>query len=396
MAPHAVIELSEAQARVFALAAVVDAETVPLRHALNRFVADDIRALRTQPARDLSAMDGYAIRFDDALGPWRVVGEAAAGAPCSLEIGAGDAARIFTGAALPMGTDTVVMQEHVARDGNTLTLTAPAPTICGNNTRRAGSDFIKHDVLVGRGTQLSAAQIGLLALAGHITVPVRRAIRVALLSTGDELLPLGSPADDDHIPASNAVMLTALLADLPVVVDDHGIVPDQLHALQMALAHAQNADIIVTIGGASVGDHDLVKPALLAAGADIDFWKIAMRPGKPLLAGRLGTQIVLGLPGNPVSAYVTALRFLRPVIGVLSGATSPETSPIPLRLGADLPANANRTDHVRATVTDGVATPLDSQDSAGLRALAAADGFIIRAPNAPAATKGDQVLVFFA
>ena len=390
------LALRDAQARVLALASIVASEKLPLAAAINRYASADLTAQRTQPARHLSAMDGYAIRFEDADGPWTVIGESAAGAPFRNIVMSGEAVRIFTGAAVPEGADTVIIQENVVRQGDVLMLMGDVPRSKGANIRYAGSDFVQGDLIAPAGTRLRHAHIGLLALAGHTHIPVARQIKVAMLSTGDELVPLGAPLDDDHIPNSNAPMLAALCADLPATIIDLGIAPDNLTALTTAITSAHEADILVTIGGASVGDHDLVRPALLAAGAQIDFWKVAMRPGKPLMAGILDKQFILGLPGNPVSAYVTALLFLKPLIAALSGARDALPKPISMTVGTPLPANGNRTDHIRARAENGLIIPLSSQDSAGLAALAKTDFLIVRAPNAPPAAKGDQVLVIAA
>ena len=390
---HAMISLEEAQRRVMERAFTVAAETIPLTAAVHRYAATDLRAMRTQPARDLSAMDGYAIHSDEARQSWKVVGESAAGAAFPNAITLGEAVRIFTGAVMPEGANAVIMQEDVARRDDTIALLTATITAPGKHVRPAGSDFAKNDVMVARGDRLTPAQIGLLALGGHAEVPVSPRIKVALLSTGDELVPLGSPCDDQHIPASNAAMLAALLAHEPVELTDLGLVPDRLEALEAALQAAQDADILVTIGGASVGDHDLVRPALINIGAQLDFWKVAMRPGKPLMCGTLGAQIVLGLPGNPISAYVTALLFLKPLIAAISGAANPLPTPERCTLGAALPANSNRADHIRAHEAGGVVTPFPSQDSAGLQVFSCTNALIIRPPNAPMASKGDQVLI---
>ncbi len=388
------ISLDDAQAQLIALAQPVSAEDVPLGLALGRYVASDVIALRSQPARDLSAMDGYAICVADGSGPWRLVGESAAGSPFRGSISHGDCVRIFTGAAMPQGTDTVIIQEHVRRDGPMVSLADETPLQRGRNIRLAGSDFQRNDIIIAQGQQLCPVHIGLAALAGHKVLSVFRRIRLTLLSTGDELLALGAPCDEDHIPASNAIMLRALVAALPVDVIDLGLVPDRMNALQTAISEAENADILVTIGGVSVGDHDLVRPALIAVGAQFDFWRVAMRPGKPLLAGTLNGKIVLGLPGNPVSAYVTALLFLKPLIAALSGAANPLPARHHATLGGALPANGDRTDHLRARLSGGVVTALEIQDSASLAAFAQANALIIRPPNAPPAGKGEQVLFF--
>ena len=381
-----------ALARLLALATPFDIETLPLLDAAGRWAAADVKALRTQPARDLSAMDGYAIRHADLPGPWRVVGESAAGRPFRGTIGPSEAARIFTGAALPDGADTIIIQEDVTRTGDSITLTAPGPHPTGQHVRRAGSDLTEGQTVIAKGEPLTPACIGLAAIAGHGTLPVRRRIRVALISTGDELVPPGTDPGDDRLPASNAPMLTALLATMPVEITDMGIIPDDKPTLTNAFDRARRYDVIVTTGGASVGDHDLVQPALIDAGATIDFWKIAMRPGKPLMAGRLGTAITLGLPGNPVSAFVTATLFLKPLIAYLSGARDPAPPAITARLATALPAVGIRTDYVRAQWEGAAIAPLHG-DSGMLVPLAAATALIIRPAGSPPAAKGEDVSV---
>lgn len=378
------ISLEAAQAKLFALAGPVTPETIDLAEALGRYSTTPLDARRSQPAHDLSAMDGYAVRSADGAGPWTVVGEAAAGAPASRPLAAGEAARIFTGAFMPPGADSVVIQENIRRDAGIAYLSSGAAPVPGDNVRRAGSDFAAGQPLIATGVKLTAAHIGLLASAGHHRISVARRIRVALLSTGNELAPLGAPLGPAQIPASNAVMLRALLAHDPADIADLGIAHDTLGDLEASIARAEGCDILVTIGGASVGDHDLVRPALQASGADLDVWKVAMRPGKPLIIGHRAEQLILGLPGNPVSAYVTALRFLRPLIAHLSGATQPEAPMRTRRLMAPLGANGPRTDHIRA-ISDGTAvTPLSNQDSASLHALAISNALIVRPPHDPA------------
>ena len=383
------LPLDEAQARVLALAPPVAVETVPIAQALGRWAATDIPALRTQPERALSSMDGYAIRFDDLPGPWEVIGESAAGRPFGGSIAPGQATRIFTGAALPDGADSVLVQEEAARDGARLMLAGEGPPRRGSSVRAAGLDFSAGDVLVPQGSPITAAAAALLAVGGHGAVPVRRPVRVAIAATGDELVPAGS-APDAGLPESNGVMLAGLLAGLPVERIDLGILPDDLDVLTAAFA-AVEADVLVTTGGASVGDHDLVRPALEAAGGAIDFWRIAMRPGKPMMAGTLGNAVVLGLPGNPVSAFVTATLFLLPLVRRLSGAADPLPRRRSVRLGAALPANDRRADHLRGMLRDGLAFPAAAQDSSMLRTLARADCLIVRAPHAAAAEPGDSV-----
>ena len=382
----------EALARLIALAGPVDVETLPLIEAAGRWTAEPVTALRTQPARDLSAMDGYAIRYADVPGPWQVVGESAAGSPYSGTVGAHEATRIFTGAALPRGTDSVVIQEDVTRDGDALTLCGDGPDTKGAHVRRAGSDFAAGQILIEAGERLTPARIGLAAIGGHATLPVRRRVRVAIISTGDELVPPGTDAGLDRLPASNGIMLAAMLGALPVEIVDFGIVPDDRAALSDVFTQARDCDIIVTTGGASVGDHDLVQPALVDAGAVIDFWKIAMRPGKPLMAGRLGKAVALGLPGNPVSAFVTAALFLKPLIAHLSGAHDAAPSTLAATLASDMPAVAIRTDHVRAIWIGDTISPL-SGDSGMLVPLAAATALIVRPAGSPPARAGDTVTI---
>lgn len=384
------VPVAEAQSRLLAMTRPVTPETVSLRDAAGRWAAGDILARRTQPAADLSAMDGYAIRFADLPGPWRVVGESAAGRAFAGPIGPGEAARIFTGAAVPDGADTVLVQEEAARDGTHLALAGEGPAYRGRNIRPRGLDFAEGQVLVPAGTRLTPARIGVVATGGHGILPVRRRVRVAVAATGDELVPPGSAGGDRlALPESNGAMLAAMLAALPVELIDLGILPDRLDALTAAFA-AVDADLLVTTGGASVGDHDLVRPALEAAGGTIDFWRIALRPGKPMMAGRLRDALVLGLPGNPVSAFVTATLFVLPVVARLAGAASPLPVPATALLGEDLPANGGRTDYLRAELRDGRAYASTIQDSSMLLTLARSTCLIIRAADAPAARAGES------
>jgi molybdopterin molybdotransferase len=385
-----VIELAEAQARLFALRDPVESVVVPLNETVGRWVAADVLALRSQPARDLSAMDGYAIRAADLPGPWQVIGESAAGRFYAGSVGAGEAVRIFTGAVVPDGSDCILIQENASRDGDALALVGDAP-VTGKHIRHAGLDFAEGAILIGKGQPGTPARIALAAMGGHAMFPVARTLRVAIVSTGDELVPPGEPTAEDQIPSSNATMLSAMIAAMPVEIDDRGIVPDDLPALIAAFQACSGADVIVSIGGASVGDHDLVRPALEAAGASLDFWKIAMRPGKPVMAGALGDAVVLGLPGNPVSAFVTAFLLLKPLIAHLSGADNPLPERIEARLGAPLPANGDRLDHLRAVLRGGSVTPTGIDDSSVLAALSASNTLIVRDINSPQANPGDVV-----
>ncbi len=383
------VPVADAQARLFAQAAPVATEQAALREAAGRWAAEDIAALRTQPASDLSAMDGYAIRFADMPGPWRVTGESAAGRPHDGQVAAGEAVRIFTGAALPAGTDTVLVQEEAARDGDRLILDGEGPPHLARNVRRRGLDFTTGERLVAAGERLTPARIAVLATGGHAMLPVRRRVRVAIAATGDELVAPGSTLDPLALPESNGAMLAAMLAPLPVDIVDLGILPDRLDALTQAFAAVQ-ADLLVTTGGASVGDHDLVRPALEAAGGTIDFWRIALRPGKPMMAGRLGAAQVLGLPGNPVSAFVTATLFVLPLVARLAGAADPLPPTMTALLGEDLPANGGRTDYLRAELRGARAYASTIQDSSMLLTLARSTCLIVRPAGAPAAQAGES------
>lgn len=386
------LSVAEAQARLFELARPVPSVVLPLAQAARHWLANDVHALRTQPASDRSAMDGYAIRYADLPGPWQVIGESAAGRPFAGEVRAREAVRIFTGAALPGGTDTVLIQEEAVRECETLRLAGEGPPRCGGNVRERGLDFAQGEMLLRAGDRLNAAGVALAAMAGHATLTVNRPVRVAIAATGDELARPGSSdllTNATKLPESNSAMLTALLADLPIEITDLGILPDHEPTIRDGFAGA-HADLLITTGGASVGDHDLIRPALEAAGGVVDFWRVAVRPGKPLIAGQLGDTVVLGLPGNPVSAFVTALLFVRPLIARLGGATETLPRTAPAILGEDLPANGARADYMRATVApDGRVYVSPIQDSSMLLTLARATCLIIRPPHAPTARAGD-------
>ena len=383
------LPVAEAQARLLAAARPLPSETLPLTEAIGRWAAEPVLARRTQPARDLSAMDGYALRFADLPGPVRVIGESAAGRPFAGVVGAGEATRIFTGAAMPEGADVVMVQEEARRDGALLMLYGEGPARVGANVRRQGLDFHEGDTLAAAGERLTPARLAVAATGGVGAVTVRRRVRVAIAATGDELVEPGSAALPDRLPESNRLLLRALLADLPVEIVDLGILPDRLDTLTAAFAGVE-ADVLVTTGGASVGDHDLVRPALIAAGAAIDFWRIALRPGKPLMAGWRGDTAVLGLPGNPVSAFVTGLLFVKPMVARLAGAAQPLPATTRAVLGEALPPNGPRTDYMRAELRDGHAYVAAIQDSSMLRTLSRAGCLIVREPHAPAAERGDS------
>ncbi len=384
------LPVAEAQSRLLALATPLPPEATPLARALGHWAGQPVTARRTQPDADLSAMDGYAIRFADLPGPWTVIGESAAGRPFAGTASPGEAVRIFTGAMLPAGTDTVLVQEEAQREGTALALAGEGPQYLRRNVRARGLDFHEGDVLIAAGERITPARLALAGVAGHATLPVARRVRVAVAATGDELVPPGTPLAPGQLPETNRLMLMAQLADLPVDLIDLGILPDDMATLTAAFAGV-DADLLVTSGGASVGDHDLVRPALAAAGAALDFWRVALRPGKPVMAGRMRDTVVLGLPGNPVSAFVTAMLFVRPLVARMAGAANPLPATRPILLGAPLPANGPRADYLRAAIVDGRAVAPPLQDSAMLRTLAAADCLILRAPGAPAANPGDSV-----
>ncbi|MFD1788916.1 gephyrin-like molybdotransferase Glp [Sphingomonas floccifaciens] len=383
------LPVAEAQARVLALGTPLAIEHVALAEAAHRYAAADIRARRTQPASDLSAMDGYAIRHADLGRPLRLIGESAAGRPFTGAVGAGESVRIFTGATMPAGADCVLVQEEARAEGDIIHLSGEGPAHPGRNVRRRGLDFADGDVLIPAGAAITPARLAVAAIGGHATLPVHARVRVAIAATGDELVPAGQSLDAGQLPESNGVMLAAMLAPLGVDILDLGILPDRADALEAAF-RAVDADVLVTTGGASVGDHDLVRPALEAAGATIDFWRIALRPGKPMMAGRLGRAVVMGLPGNPVSAFVTAELFVKPLVRHLAGAADPSPPTLTAKLGEDLPANGERTDYLRAELRDGAAFASTIQDSSMLRTLARSTCLIVRPPHATAARFGDS------
>jgi molybdopterin molybdotransferase len=381
-----------ALSRLLALGAPLAAETVPLGAVAGRFLAGDVAARLTQPPADVSAMDGYALRLGDLPGPLRLVGESAAGRPFGGTVGPGEAVRIFTGAVVPAGADTVAVQEDAVVEGATVRFPVAGPPHVGAHVRRAGQDFAAGALVARAGERLTAPRLGLLAAAGHGAAAVHRRPRLALLATGDELVAPGVTPGPGQIASSNGVMLAALLGRVADVTD-LGIVADRAEALAGAIAAGSGHDLLVTIGGASVGDHDLVKPALEAAGAELDFWRIALQPGKPLMAGRLGAGIVVGLPGNPVSAFVCARLFLLPLLKRMGGDPAPEDLYAMARTTVDLPATGGRRQFLRAVVQDGAVTPARAQDSSMLSVLAGADALLMRPENGPAVSAGTSVPV---
>ena len=391
----ALMPVSDALSAVLAGAEPLAEEKVGLDAAFHRVLARDLAALRTQPPEAMSAMDGYALRAADADKPkarLKVIGEVAAGRPFDRVVGPGETARIFTGGVVPEGADAVVIQEDtIAEDGHVV-ITEPA--IKGRHIRPAGVDFHQGMVLLQAGRRLSDRDLSLAASMNHPALPVRRRPKVALLATGDELVMPGSTPGTGQIVYSNGYALRALVRSEGAEAIDLGIAADTLEATVAGIRRAREAaaDILVTTGGASVGDHDLVKQALEAEGVEMAFWKIAMRPGKPMMHGRLAGMRVIGLPGNPVSSYVCAILFLVPLIRSLLGR-EPQLPRETALLGRDLGANDSREDYLRAQLdkrADGtlIATPVTQQDSSLLGNLALSQALVIRPAFAPKASAG--------
>jgi molybdopterin molybdotransferase len=386
------IPLAEAQAHLLAGVEPLPPERLPVLEARGRYLAEPLAARRTQPAADLSAMDGYAMRSTDA-GPWRVVGESAAGHPFAGRVASGESVRISTGALMPAGADAVLLQENATRDGDRLALNGegdPSP----RHIRRAGFDFRDGEVLLDAGTRIDAAQVALALSAGHAEVMVHRAPRLVAIDTGDELSPDPETCAEHQIPMSNGAMIAALAQPFAASVELAGPVPDRVDALAGTFAAFEDREVIVTSGGASVGDHDVLRPALEAWGAEVDFWRVAMKPGKPVLVARKGKTLLLGLPGNPVSSFVTATMFLLPLLRKLAGAPDPLPRPVRARLTRDLPAGGGRLEFLRARLEGDQVTPLDEQDSSALRSLAVANALIEWPIDAPAAPAGSVVQVY--
>jgi len=399
---RALTPVAEALARVLDGADALPEEMVALDDAYHRVLARDVAALRTQPPEAMSAMDGYAVRAQDASSvpvTLRVAGEVAAGRPFDREIGKGEAIRIFTGGVVPKGADAVVVQEDTTRDGDTVTLNEAARP--GRHIRLAGIDFHEGDVLLRAGTRLNERDLALAAAMNHPRLPVRRRPKVAFLATGDELVMPGTTPKPGQIVHSNGYALRALARREGAEVIDLGIARDTLDDTRAKIRHAREggADVLITTGGASVGDHDVVKQALEAEGIEIAFWRIALRPGKPMMHGRGGAMRVIGVPGNPASSYICSFLFAVPLIRALSGRRDVHQVAEHAILGADVAANDHRQDYLRArlTLTDNgppVATPVDQQDSSLLGNLAAAQVLVVRPPHAPAATAGSPCVVF--
>jgi molybdopterin molybdotransferase len=392
-----VISVEEALARLLALVDILPPEQVALTDGLGRVLAEDVAARRTQPPFAVSAMDGYAVRADD-LGripaELQIVAEIPAGAGFGGHIGPGEAARIFTGAPMPAGTDAVVIQEDTERSGDRVRVLEAAPR--GRYVRREGLDFAAGEVLLRAGRRLTARDIGLAAAMNRPWLFVRRRPRIGILSTGDEIVMPGDPIGPHQIVSSNSLALAAIVAACSGVAVSVGNAPDNPEALRRIAAATRGVDLLVTTGGASVGEHDLVRDALAADGFELDFWQIAMRPGKPLMVGRYRGTPMLGLPGNPVSSFVCSMLFLVPAMARLSGVDAAENMAGTARLGAPVAANDRRQDYLRARLSrgaDGIeeVSPFEIQDSSMMRLLADADCLIVRPPHAVPAAAGETV-----
>jgi molybdopterin molybdotransferase len=389
------ISVDEARARILENLQIMGVETVSLAQGWNRVLAASVRARLTQPPADVSAMDGYALRAVEAKAGarLRIIGTAPAGHPFEGIVAPGEAVRLFTGSFMPAGADAVILQEDAeAADGFVILNEAG---VAGRHIRRAGQDFGAGDVLILQGRRLTARDIGLAAAGNHPWLAVYRRPRIAILATGDEISLPGNEMGPGGIVSSNAHALAAFIKAAggePIVLPIAG---DDLGAIAAGADAARGADLLLTTGGASVGEHDLVEKGLAARGLVLDFWKIAMRPGKPLMFGRIGDMPMLGLPGNPVSAFVCALLFLRPAIERMIGLSGDAPATEPARLAAAMKANDQREDYVRATLSrdaDGwVATPYSVQDSGMLRNLARADALIRRPAHQGALAEGARV-----
>jgi len=389
----ALLPVEEARARILSNVKPLAPENIPLAQALGRVLAKALSAKRDQPPFNASAMDGYAVRSEDVATERKIIGISAAGHAFKGSLKPGEAVRIFTGAPVPSTADTVVIQENTESNGKAVTVLSPARA--QHNIRPRGLDFKKSETLLPTSIRLNARDIGLAAAMNCSIVSVRKKPIVAVIATGDELVLPGQKPRADQIVSSNSNALAAMAESFGAEVTNCGIVKDNLKATERAILKMAKADVIVTTGGASVGDHDFIQQALKNIGVKIDFWKIAMRPGKPFMYGRKGKQHVLGLPGNPVSALVCARLFLKPLLNALQDLPVEEAA-IQARLGVAMPANDSRQDYIRAkleSAADGTrtATPFNKQDSSMQRTFRDAHCLIIRAPNAPATPAGGLV-----
>ncbi|MFP6731850.1 MAG: gephyrin-like molybdotransferase Glp [Alphaproteobacteria bacterium] len=389
------LPVAEAQARVSAAFSPLPGEQVSLSDGLGRVLAEDLHARVTHPPVAVSAMDGYAVRAADTAGApvdLRLIGEAPAGGAHDGVVGPGEAVRIFTGGPVPDGADAIVIQEDTEAEGDQVRVQSAVTE--GRFVRPAGLDFSQGDIGLEAGRRLSPRDIGLAAAMNRPWLSVRRKPRIALLATGNEIVRPGEPVAANHIIASNSLALSALITEAGGIAIDLGIARDNEESLRHMAAGAAGADLLVTTGGVSVGEHDLVRRLL--GEADLDFWRIAMRPGKPLMFGRIDQTPILGVPGNPVSALVCGMIFMRPAMDVMLGLDGDPSPPETAVLGGDLVANDERQDYLRAYLVcepdgDLLATPFTKQDSSMMSTLSAAGCLIVRPPHAEPAKAGERV-----
>ncbi|MGD0430842.1 MAG: gephyrin-like molybdotransferase Glp [Acetobacteraceae bacterium] len=398
MPQSATISVEEARTRILATLNPMPAEIVALANAWNRVTAEPVIARLTQPPSDVSAMDGYALRAADGTlhASLRVIGAAPAGHPFEGSVGPGQTVRLFTGSVVPAGADAILLQEDTERSGDTVVVTEAVTS--GRHIRRAGQDFSLGDSVIPAGRHMTARDVGLAAAANHPWLSVHRRPRVAILATGDEIAMPGEPIPSGGIVSSNSHALAALVRAVGGAPTILPVAKDTTEAIAAVADQVAGFDLLVTTGGASVGDHDLVISGLQTRGLVVDFWQIAMRPGKPLLFGKMGAVPVLGLPGNPVSAIVCAALFLLPALALMQGLPGGPPPTVSAILGVAVRENDRRADHLRATVTMDeqgrlVVTPFPVQDSAMLRRLALADALVLRAPHAPSLPAGAEVRV---
>ena len=384
------LSLQEAQSRLLVMCVAADAEQRAVDECAGYYLTEPLLAKRTQPMADMSAMDGFAVCGASQI-RFRIAGESAAGHPFARPLVQGEAVRISTGAVIPGGASSIWPGEICEEAGDAVILKGEAPAPPDRFIRPAGSDFQAGDRLLQQGQRIGPATIALALTAGHSTLPVRRRVRVAILETGDELASGQAVTGAHHTPACNGAMVAAMLRALPCAVRVLPVVPDRPYTLRDALETCSHEDVVVTIGGASVGRHDLVAQTLDDWGADLAYWRVAMKPGKPLLVARRGRQLVLGLPGNPASAFVTAFLFLLPAVRGLLGAADPLPAPLHLPLGFACPAGGSRCEFLRARIGDGQLFLSGGQQSGLVHSLALAEYLIEREAGAPLNFSGDMV-----
>ncbi len=383
------LPLDDAQKALISAATKLGTEYIDITAALGRTAAQDVVSLRNQPAADMSAMDGYAICYDANITTWEIIGECKAGAPPCDAIEPHLAARIFTGALLPEGADTIIIQENIMRKDDRIEYSSDTPINLGQNIRRKGGDFAQDETIIKAGTRINPAQIGYAIAAGHDRLCVYKSAKIAIISTGDELRKAGESCAPYQIPASNGPMIAALLHGYDIIYND--VVSDDLASIKNIISNHQHSDVIITIGGASVGDHDLILPALEELGADIAFMKAAIKPGKPIMTGRLGNSHIIALPGNPSSAYVTAILFLLPLVHYISGLEDylpPTRKSISAK---SLPKTGVRAEFLRAIINGDRVIAFSSQDSGKLSTLASANALIIRDSESMELEAGEDI-----